>query len=88
MRHVNFKKTPKINLKIRTKLNEYDRTATYADSSAPRKYALTVSVKATARGTWSACPRVRGLGPRDDPYDDVVDPIVAKLFVRSIPDPK
>ena len=36
-------------------------------ASVPLKYALMVSVKATASGTVSAIPIVSGLGPRDEP---------------------
>lgn len=41
-------------------------------ASVPLKKAFIFSVKATAMGTVSAIPSVRGLEPRDDPSDTVV----------------
>ena len=59
-------------------------TNTHLFSSAPLKYAFTVSEKATANGTASAIPMVSGLGPRDDPNDaDAVKDILLRLGTLS-----
>ena len=51
----------------------------------PLKYALMVSVKATARGTLSAMPVVSGLGPREEPIGiDVVLNVTGALLVNGL----
>ena len=45
------------------------------DSSAPLKHAWHTSWKATARGTTSLAPMVRGLGPLDMPTTPDPDPM-------------
>ena len=51
----------------------------------PLKYALMVSVKATARGTLSVILVVRGLGPREDPIGiDVVLNVTGALFRNGL----
>ena len=59
-------------------------TDTHLFSSAPLKYALTVSEKATASGTASAMPIVRGLGPREEPKDaEAVKDMLLRLGTLS-----
>ena len=51
----------------------------------PLKYALMVSVKATARGTLSVILVVRGLGPREEPIGiDVVLNVTGALFRNGL----
>ena len=62
---------------------------TYPLVSEPLNIALAVSENATASGTESDMPRVRGLGPRDDPtgIDDILNIVdwLAGLSLRSEP---